>query len=435
MDDLQMLCRNAVRIFVYGAGKNAEKVYLWLSDNGFKLDGYLVTSIDNNPEMIHGIRVEEYDSWMQKKGDLVISSMRPKTRAYFQVFELLEKRNVRNVFFFSDEELNKLGEKKETDGSGTIELHDVFDQGEYRYVETAPVERNHYVFSQMMEGKCDYRWRFSEYYFRRLEGKRINDFFVKLTALDEFQEIYGDYNVIPTSKIGNEHDVNCKIYMAASLANKWAIEYDIDPWIEPIQVGTALGNKRIFNIQDDNGDNISNRNKNWSEGTAIYWMWKNARPTDYVGLCHYRRRLAITKQQLENIVTLDIDAVVTIPTFVFDSTYDFLKLHTPQTDFSLLAKKIREICPQYFDAYETFSKARFYPPCNLFLMKWEIFHMYCEMALPVCLAIDEYYYGIGYRRKDRYMGYLLEVLLGVFLIKNKNIIKTAYTDMVFISEK
>jgi hypothetical protein len=42
-------------------------------------------------------------------------------------------------------------------------------------------------------------------------------------------------------------------------------------------------------IRDDVGENIAWRNSEFSEMTAIYWVWKNVPDLDVVGFCHYRR--------------------------------------------------------------------------------------------------------------------------------------------------
>ena len=42
---------------------------------------------------------------------------------------------------------------------------------------------------------------------------------------------------------------------------------------------------------DDEGDNISQKNKTYCELTAQYWAWKNE-DADYYGFFHYRRYLA-----------------------------------------------------------------------------------------------------------------------------------------------
>lgn len=58
----------------------------------------------------------------------------------------------------------------------------------------------------------------------------------------------------------------------------------------PIQVGT---NPSITDtiLRDNTQDNIGNKNSNYCELTAAYWIWKNEKKADYVGICHYRRYL------------------------------------------------------------------------------------------------------------------------------------------------
>ena len=61
-----------------------------------------------------------------------------------------------------------------------------------------------------------------------------------------------------------------------------------DPIYRPLHVGRAL--KEDLGYQGDNtGDNISALNPYYSELTGLYWVWKNVRDAEYVGLCHYRR--------------------------------------------------------------------------------------------------------------------------------------------------
>ena len=55
----------------------------------------------------------------------------------------------------------------------------------------------------------------------------------------------------------------------------------------PVMAGNLFVESK--NIQgDDTGDNISDKNRYYSELTGIYWAWKN-RKEDIVGCCHYRR--------------------------------------------------------------------------------------------------------------------------------------------------
>ena len=57
-------------------------------------------------------------------------------------------------------------------------------------------------------------------------------------------------------------------------------EYSFPDYYIPIQVGAALTDKRVADITDDTGDNISLLNVNYSELTGLYWVWKNVLPLE-----------------------------------------------------------------------------------------------------------------------------------------------------------
>lgn len=56
----------------------------------------------------------------------------------------------------------------------------------------------------------------------------------------------------------------------------------------PIQVGNG---ETIYDgiARDNTNDNIAEKNCSFCELTASYWIDKNIKDTDYVGICHYRR--------------------------------------------------------------------------------------------------------------------------------------------------
>ena len=65
----------------------------------------------------------------------------------------------------------------------------------------------------------------------------------------------------------------------------------------PIHVGRE-GKADLGYVGDNTGDNISAKNPNYCELTALYWAWKNLE-ADYVGLVHYRRYF--TNKEVRNI--------------------------------------------------------------------------------------------------------------------------------------
>ena len=64
----------------------------------------------------------------------------------------------------------------------------------------------------------------------------------------------------------------------------------------PIHVGKE-NKQELGYIGDNTGCNISIKNPNYCELTAIYWAWKNLK-VDYIGLVHYRRYF--TKHNFRN---------------------------------------------------------------------------------------------------------------------------------------
>ena len=76
-----------------------------------------------------------------------------------------------------------------------------------------------------------------------------------------------------------------KIFISCHKRSK-VVEKD---FLYPIQVGTHYAKDRIETfVHDDEGDNISEKNKKYCELTAQYYVWRHIE-ADYYGFFHYRR--------------------------------------------------------------------------------------------------------------------------------------------------
>lgn len=74
----------------------------------------------------------------------------------------------------------------------------------------------------------------------------------------------------------------------------------------PVLVGATRNYKPEISYQrDDDGENISVKNPNYNELTAVYWAWKNLKNVDAIGLVHYRRFFFDSKPySLENVISI-----------------------------------------------------------------------------------------------------------------------------------
>jgi hypothetical protein len=92
------------------------------------------------------------------------------------------------------------------------------------------------------------------------------------------------------------HPAKLHIYKAVFYKDK-SLQTDRSDsaYVVPLQVGAAGTDVRVADLTDDTGDNISERNGNYSELTGLYWIWKNRMKNQYYGadcyygLAHYRR--------------------------------------------------------------------------------------------------------------------------------------------------
>ena len=57
----------------------------------------------------------------------------------------------------------------------------------------------------------------------------------------------------------------------------------------PLEVGADSRDEHFFELKDNTGNNISNKNPYYCELTGLYWAYKNLNDYDILGLVHYRR--------------------------------------------------------------------------------------------------------------------------------------------------
>lgn len=189
-----------------------------------------------------------------------------------------------------------------------------------------------------------------------------------------------------------------------------------------IQVGTG---ESFCETRDNTGDNISEKNPNYCELTAMYWIWKNDQDSDYVGINHYRRwfkNLANPDKILEDLQHCD----VIVPRFEpyretvreqysIDSGFD--------RDLTLCRKLISKQNPnhpEYLKAFDEVMNAGGIHQYNMMITSKKIFDAYCAWVFPIFEEMESCIDLSGYNDyQKRIYGFLSERLFNVFLKARK----------------
>lgn len=207
-------------------------------------------------------------------------------------------------------------------------------------------------------------------------------------------------------------------------------------YVVPIQVGTVFADRQIAEVQDNIGDNISSKNRNYCELTATYYAWKNS-DAAYKGLCHYRRIFDITEEQMQNLLGIDKEWDVILP---YPSVHypDISAQHTRyinEEDWQAMLQAMRETAPEYLEAYEKAVSCgeQYFFNFNMLIAKAEVFDDYCDFLFKVLTRAEELTTPKGWERVDRFAGYMGENLTTIYFLKNRDRLKIVYAGKLWLT--
>ncbi len=226
-----------------------------------------------------------------------------------------------------------------------------------------------------------------------------------------------------------------------------------NPLFVPIRCGAVLDNRNdVTMLGDDTGKNISEKRMTFNEFTVLYWAWKNV-SADYYGLCHYRRYMVFSPNELQadpygNVLfdQLDYDSSMEcglldshhmsqviegtdiITSVPYDVTYrgfhnlfeHYAEVPTQhRKDLELALAVVKELHPKYSKAAEEYLNGTKFYPCNLFIMRKDIFEEYCQWLFSILFELEKRIDITGYdETEQRAIGFLGERLWGVFFTQH-----------------
>ncbi len=224
------------------------------------------------------------------------------------------------------------------------------------------------------------------------------------------------------------------VYAAKSSRDKASqIQERLPDWVQTIWVGAALGGSCEAGERDDRGENISQKNRNYCELTALYWMWKNKIKRDpdnadvYYGLFHYRRTLEIREEDLCRFAADEIDVVLPFPMIHEPDIFEHHTRYLKETDWNAMCQALNELYPEYADAFPAILSQPYFYNYNMLIAKADVLDRYCEWLFPILERTEELSVPRGKERSDRYIGYLGENLLTLYFMYHSKELRIAHT--------
>ncbi len=194
-----------------------------------------------------------------------------------------------------------------------------------------------------------------------------------------------------------------------------------------IQVG-AYNKEHYCEINDAENDNISQKNPFFCELTGLYWIWKNIKKDDYIGIVHYRRFFTdsffedhfLTEKKIKKILKR-YDVILPIKTKLKSQTVreQFLENTGTEYDLQILESVIKDTYPDYYDSYCKVFDGYVCYFRNMFITSKSIYDNYCQWLFNILFEVEK---RIDITNYDDYhkriYGFLAERLLTVYILNN-----------------
>lgn len=215
--------------------------------------------------------------------------------------------------------------------------------------------------------------------------------------------------------------------------------YTIPKWVTPIQTGAVLCEKRIADIQDCQGEHISEKNKNYSELTALYWIWRNRliqqskeSEREYYGLVHYRRILDLSEDDVLRLMDNHVDVVLPYPMPYEPNIGVHHARYVKEEDWEAVLTAVGELEPTYAKSCSGIMKQRYFYNYNILIARKQILESYCRWLFPILQRVEELSVPKGRDRDDRYIGYIGESLLTLYFMANQDRLAIAHAGCRFL---
>lgn len=434
--EIQHALKNGA-VLIYGAHLVALELYRYLksaSENlkiDFLFEGFAVTAARENPEELEGQKVAELQSSQAPREATVMIAMPEK---YHQEAEdYARKLGFSSFVRVSLEEMSRLkGRQMLCDHQTYMELgiclrEDAYDTSWLNaYVHQEDPRQNY--------SPADCHFKFPTlYYLDEAERREAGKFDFRR----DYERLFGPYrnlHALCAPETPEEIGQMLHLYMVFSQWDSVAAQKEYPDWIRPIQAGSICSEQKSGGFLDETGDSISGKNRTLAEMTAAYWIWKNAEPVKYKGLCHYRRHFLLSEKEVKNLERNGVDVILTTPRYAPEGIRRMFLAETPVKEpvYQTMQRAVAECHPEDVEALAAYLEECLYCPNNMVIARSEIYDAYCGWMFPILFRMMELEEKSGYgHEEDRHIAYAAELLTSCFFMRSRGKYRVAVTDYEF----
>ena len=181
-------------------------------------------------------------------------------------------------------------------------------------------------------------------------------------------------------------------------------------------------------VHDNTLENISEKNPNYCELTALYWIWKNDKKSDIMGFCHYRRyftkatvsqdeKYFLKKRDILKVFEEGYDVIAPIKTVCAKSMNYVYRMAGKEKDLDTLRAVISEKYPEYMKEYDYVFEHNVTYLANMMIAQREVFDDYCKWLFDILFEVERRTDLTGYTPAEaRIYGYMSERLFTVYVM-------------------
>lgn len=180
-----------------------------------------------------------------------------------------------------------------------------------------------------------------------------------------------------------------------------------------IQAGAALTGERIAMLTDNTGENISDKNKQYCELSATYWIWKNT-DHEWTGIEHYRRHLLIKPEMFGG----GVDAILPLPYLCYPNTLAQFRRFVSGNVQQALFRALKALHPNEYERYQEILHGSYQYTYNLLCARKDVFHDYCKWFFEITEYMESMAGEVPEIKSTRALSYVAEVLTNLYFMDN-----------------